>query len=110
MPDMTFDEAIKNIKPAAFYSPRYADRITPCNYNDHLPRLQEADWIIEVIVEKLEIKRDLFNKILPFLRPDALISSNTSGLQVSDILQGMPETFARRFLITHFFNPPRYMH
>ncbi|OGB69915.1 MAG: hypothetical protein A2Y94_08625 [Caldithrix sp. RBG_13_44_9] len=103
-------EAVKNLKPAAFYSPKYEERITPCNYNDHLQRLQEADWIIEVIVEKLELKRELFNKILPFLRPDAVISSNTSGLLVSDILQGMPESFARRFLITHFFNPPRYMH
>src|SRR4030042_4501017 len=58
-------EAVKNLKPAAFYSPKYEERITPCNYNDHLQRLQEADWIIEVIVEKLELKRELFNKILP---------------------------------------------
>lgn len=103
-------ETVKNLKPAAFYSPKYADRILPCNYDDHLKRLQEVDWIIEVIVEKTEIKKELFRKIFPHVKPDAIISSNTSGLSVSDLVSGMPAKFQRQFLVTHFFNPPRYMH
>ncbi len=103
-------KAAIHAKPAAFYSPRYASRITPCNYEEHIERLSEAGWIIEVVVEKLEIKKQLFKRILPFLKPDTIISSNTSGLLLKHITDGMPDDLKKRFLITHFFNPPRYMH
>ncbi len=103
-------EALKKVKPAAFYSPRYADLITPCSYDKHMERLSEADWIIEVIVEKLEIKKKLFRQILEHIKPEAIVSSNTSGLSLQEMTEEMPDHFKKRFLVTHFFNPPRYMH
>ncbi|MFZ0389730.1 MAG: 3-hydroxyacyl-CoA dehydrogenase/enoyl-CoA hydratase family protein [Calditrichia bacterium] len=102
--------SLQKMKPAPFYSPRYSARITPLNYRQHLSRLQEADFIIEAIVERLEIKQNLYHQILPHLMPAAIISSNTSGLSVKELTEGMPREFRRRFLVTHFFNPPRYMH
>ncbi|MEJ2048328.1 MAG: 3-hydroxyacyl-CoA dehydrogenase family protein, partial [Calditrichota bacterium] len=103
-------KAAQKVKPAAFYSPRYAERITPCNYDDHLDRLKEADWIIEVIVERLDIKKELFKKIIPYLKPTAMLTSNTSGLSLAEMIAEMPADLKKRFMITHFFNPPRYMH
>jgi 3-hydroxyacyl-CoA dehydrogenase len=103
-------KAAEKVKPAAFYSPRYAERITPCNYDEHLDRLKEADWIIEVIVERLDIKKELFKKIIPHLKPTAMLTSNTSGLSLAEMTAEMPADLKKRFMITHFFNPPRYMH
>lgn len=103
-------KAAEKVKPAAFYSPRYAERITPCNYDEHLDRLNEADWIIEVIVERLDIKKELFKKIIPHLKPTAMLTSNTSGLSLAEMTAEMPADLKKRFMITHFFNPPRYMH
>ena len=120
IPSMLFDisqeaaekglAAAKEAKPAAFYSPKYIDLITLYNYDDHLKKIKEAGWVIEAVIERLDIKQKLFQRILPHLKPDAIISSNTSGLSIKEMLEGMPEEFKRRFLITHFFNPPRYMH
>ncbi len=100
----------QEVKPAAFYSPRYQEYITPCNYEEHLDRIKEADWIVEAVVERLDIKKNLFQRIRPYLKPNAIVSSNTSGLSIADILEGFPKDFRSRFLVTHFFNPPRYMH
>ncbi|GAB4327486.1 MAG: 3-hydroxyacyl-CoA dehydrogenase/enoyl-CoA hydratase family protein [Calditrichia bacterium] len=102
--------ALPRIKPAPLYSPKYIEKIEPCNYDEHLERLGEADWIIEVVVERLDIKKQLFQKIYPHLKKEAVISSNTSGLSLQEMIAEMPEDFRGRFLITHFFNPPRYMH
>lgn len=98
------------LKPAPFYNPKSAKLIRPCNYNDHLALLKDADWVIEGVVERLDIKQKIFNQILPHLKDDAVISSNTSGISLKEMCAGMPEDFRRRFLVTHFFNPPRYMH
>jgi 3-hydroxyacyl-CoA dehydrogenase len=103
-------QAIRKMKPAAFYSPRYIELITPCNYEQHLEKLQEADWIIEAIIERIDIKQDLFRKIIPQLKPTSIISSNTSGISIAEMTDGMPQDFRQRFLVTHFFNPVRYMH
>ncbi len=103
-------EAARKVKPAAFYSPRYAELITPCNYDQHLDRIREADWVIEVVAERLDIKEKVFKNILPHLKKEAVVSSNTSGLSIADMMEGMPDDLRRRFLVTHFFNPPRYMH
>jgi 3-hydroxyacyl-CoA dehydrogenase len=103
-------EAVKKVKPAAFYSPRYADLITPCTYDKHMERLSEADWIIEAIIERLDIKKELFRNILSHIKPQAILSSNTSGLSLKEMSSEMPADLKKRFLITHFFNPPRYMH
>ena len=99
----------RSLKPNPYYSPRYADQITVCNYDDHLKRLQECSWIIEVIAERLDWKQELYRKILPHLNPQAVVTSNTSGLGIASLMSGMPIEFRQRFFITHFFNPPRYM-
>jgi len=114
--DLSQDLAIKGlrslekIKPAAFYSPRYAELIESCNYQDHIDRLSNADWIIEGITENLEVKKEFYNKIIPHLKDSSVLSSNTSGLLLRDLNADLPPDLRRRFLITHFFNPPRYMH
>ncbi len=95
--------------PAAFYSPKLAEKITTGNFEDDWAALAECDWVIEVVVERLEIKREVFKRLAETVRPEAIISSNTSGISLASMMAGMPEDFQRRFLITHFFNPPRYM-
>jgi 3-hydroxyacyl-CoA dehydrogenase len=96
-------------KPAAFYNPKFSDRITPCNYGDDLGRISECDWVIEAIAERLDWKLDLFGKLATHLTKEAILSSNTSGLPLVDLVAGMDDDLRSRFLITHFFNPPRYM-
>jgi len=96
-------------RPPAFYDKRFAERITPCNYEEHADRLAECDWIIEAIAERLDWKQALYEKIQPRLRKGAVLSSNTSGLFLRELAAGLDEATRRRFLITHFFNPPRYM-
>ncbi len=95
--------------PAPFMSKRAAKLVTPGNTEDDLARLSEVDWIIEVVVEDLGVKHDLYKKIEAVRRKGSIVSSNTSTLPLSQLTGGMPESFARDFLITHFFNPPRYM-
>ncbi len=97
------------IKPSAYYNPKSVELITPCNYDDHLEKINECDWVIEVIAERLDWKQDLYQKIAPHLKDNAIITSNTSGIALSELSQGLPDDFANRFFITHFFNPPRYM-
>ena len=99
----------EKLKPAPFYSPKNSKKITAQNYDDHLDSIGKCDWVIEVIAEKLEWKQDLYNKILPHLNDDAIVTSNTSGLLVRELTEGMPDSFKERFFVTHFFNPPRYM-
>ncbi len=96
-------------KPAAFYNPKFSDRITPCNYGDDLGRISECDWVIEAIAERLDWKLDLVGKLATHLTEEAILSSNTSGLPLVDLVAGMDNDLRSRFLITHFFNPPRYM-
>jgi 3-hydroxyacyl-CoA dehydrogenase len=102
-------EAAKKIKPAAFFSPKLTGRITPGNFEDDLEKVAEVDWVIEAVVEKLEIKRELFKRVEKFLQPDTIISSNTSGIPIKAISEGFPGGFGKHFLGTHFFNPPRYL-
>jgi len=99
----------RKLKPSPLYDSRTADAITPCNYDDHLERLQEADWVVEVIAERLDWKQELYRRIAPHLRAEVVISSNTSGILLQDLVAEMPAEFAGRFIITHFFNPPRYL-
>lgn len=103
-------QAATKIKPAAFYNPKSVQLITPLNFDDHLDQLKEVDWVIEAVVERLDIKQSLFKKIMPHLKENAIVTSNTSGISIKDMTEGMPENFRKRFLVTHFFNPPRYMH
>lgn len=102
-------ERAKNARPPHFYIPQTANEIRLGNIQQNLDWVSEADWVCEAVVEKLDIKRDLFEKIEPILNPQALISTNTSGLQISLLTEGRSENFKSRFFGSHFFNPPRYL-
>lgn len=102
-------DAASRIKPAAFFSPAKKSLITTGNFEDDLNRVKEVDWVIEAIVEKLDVKRGLFSKVDSFRKPGTIVSSNTSGLSISAMAEGLSEDFRRHFLGTHFFNPPRYL-
>jgi 3-hydroxyacyl-CoA dehydrogenase len=95
-------------KPAALYETTLAALITPGNFEDDLPKLTGCDWVIEAVAENLAIKTELLNRVLPHLSPQALLTTNTSGLPVKQIAAGLAGRHDR-FFGTHFFNPPRYM-
>jgi 3-hydroxyacyl-CoA dehydrogenase len=103
-------DAAKKAKPAAFFSPEIAELVSVGNFENDLPKLKDCDWIIEAVIENLEIKRSLFARVEPHLHPAAIISSNTSGIPIAALAAGRSDAFRRRFLGTHFFNPPRYLH
>lgn len=105
---MGIQNALK-ARPGAFYVPEDARLITPGNFDDHMHWLQEADWIIEAVVENLEIKKNLFKKIEEVRKPEAIVSTNTSGISIDAMSDDLSEEFREHFLGTHFFNPPRYM-
>jgi 3-hydroxyacyl-CoA dehydrogenase len=96
-------------KPAAFFHPRNAVLVTTGNFDDDLEKVKDCDLIVEAIIERLDIKRALFDKLERLVGPDTIIASNTSGLRISDMLVGRSEQFRKNFMVTHFFNPPRYM-
>jgi len=102
-------DAAKKSKPAAFFTAALAEKIAIGNFEDDLARCAEADWIIEVVAENLEIKRKLLARVAQFRRPGAIVTTNTSGLPVHLIADGMSEEFQRHWAGTHFFNPPRYL-
>ena len=102
-------EFSKTVKPAAFFTKKEAKKITLCDYTNDLEKLKECDWVIEVIGEKIEWKYDLYSKITPFLKEDALLTSNTSSLTTGELTKHMDSGLKKRFFITHFFNPPRYL-
>ncbi|MFH1558130.1 MAG: 3-hydroxyacyl-CoA dehydrogenase NAD-binding domain-containing protein [Pseudomonadota bacterium] len=95
--------------PAAFMSKAAAKLVTPGNTEDHLDQLASCDWIVEAVIERLDIKQALYARIEAARTPGSAVSSNTSTIPLGDLTAGLPESFARDFLITHFFNPPRYM-
>ncbi|HTQ96392.1 MAG TPA: 3-hydroxyacyl-CoA dehydrogenase family protein, partial [Candidatus Acidoferrum sp.] len=102
-------DAAKKSKPAAFFSSNLAAKVSIGNFEDDLPRIADADWIIEVVAENLEIKRGLLAKVAQFRKPGAIVTTNTSGLPVHLIAEGMTEELQQHWAGTHFFNPPRYM-
>jgi 3-hydroxyacyl-CoA dehydrogenase len=102
-------DAARKSKPAAFFTAGLADRVTTGNFEDDLARCTEADWIIEVVAENLEIKRKLLARVEQVRKPGAIVTTNTSGLPVHLIAEGMSEEFQQHWAGTHFFNPPRYL-
>jgi len=102
------DAATKS-KPAAFMDPSLARLVTIGNFEDDLQKLAEVDWIIEAVVENLELKRTLLRKVDAVRKPGTIVSTNTSGLPVAKIAEDFPDDFRRCWFGTHFFNPPRYM-
>ena len=99
----------KKLKPSPYYNFNTEELITPMNYNEHLDKLKECDWIVEAISERLDWKQELYKKIEPYVDDNTIITSNTSGISLSDLSQGLSDKFLSSFFITHFFNPPRYM-
>ena len=102
-------EAARKSKPAAFFTAALANKIAIGNFDDDLARCAEADWIIEVVAENLEIKRKLLARVAQYRKPGAIVTTNTSGLPVHLIAEGMSEGFQEHWAGTHFFNPPRYL-
>jgi 3-hydroxyacyl-CoA dehydrogenase len=102
-------EGARKSKPAAFFEASLSRLVTVGNFEDDLKRLAEVDWIIEVVVENLEIKRSLLKKVEAIRKPGTIVTTNTSGLPVAKISEGFSEDFRRSWFGTHFFNPPRYM-
>ncbi len=96
-------------RPAALASPRLAERIRLGTFEEDLDRVGDADWVVEAIVERLEPKQELLARVEKLVDPDAVVTSNTSGLPLASLAEGRSEAFRRRFLGTHFFNPPRYL-
>jgi 3-hydroxyacyl-CoA dehydrogenase len=103
-------DSLTKAKPAPLYLQAYRDYIESGNFDDDASRLKECDWVIEVVVENMEIKKRLFTeKVVPNLKEGAILSTNTSGLSINELATVLPEAVRRNFLVTHFFNPPRYM-
>ena len=102
-------ENVRTSKPALLYSKRFLPLISVGNFDDDWGRLAECDWIVEVVVERLDIKRQVFERLDTVRKPGAIVSSNTSGLPIRSMVEGRSEDFRRNFLVTHFFNPVRYM-
>ena len=100
---------MKKARPAPFMAPDAAQLVTVGNFEDDLELLAEADWICEAVVEKLAVKRDLYRRIDPARKPGSIVSSNTSTIPLARLIAGQSPAFAADFLVTHFFNPPRYM-
>ena len=101
--------ALLKTKPAPLYLPEYADRIEIGNFEDDLPRIAEADWVLEVVKEDLKIKKAVLGEAAKHRRPGSIISTNTSGILVRSMTDVMDDDMRAHFLGTHFFNPPRYL-
>ena len=97
-------------KPAPLYKPKNADLVSACNYDDHVEKLKDVDLVIEAVAERLDIKHAVYNNIVSHLKESVILTSNTSGIPLEDLTKVLPDNLKKRFMITHFFNPPRYMH
>ena len=100
---------LTSLKPKPLYKPKNVDLVTTCTYDYDIEKISEVDWVIEVVVERLDIKETIYQKLLPHLKKKAILTSNTSGIPLQDLTKNLPDNVKERFMITHFFNPPRYM-
>ena len=98
-------ESTKKLKPSPYYNLKTADKIKTASFED-MELIKDCDWVIEAIAEKIEWKTDLYSKVEAFLSEKAILTSNTSGLLLSDLTSSMNDSLKSRFFITHFFNPP----
>ncbi len=103
------ESALKQ-KPGGFFVDTASALVRPGNFDDHLGEIANCDWVIEAVTENLDIKRALWAKVAAIAGPETILSTNTSGIPLRTILEGFDHAFRRRFLGTHFFNPPRYLH
>lgn len=106
--ETAFKKGLKQ-SPPIFYTEKTAQRVILGNYDEHFDRIREVDWVIEAVVENLQIKQQLMQRLESVIREDAVVSTNTSGLPIHSIVEGRSDSFRKRFLGTHFFNPPRYL-
>jgi 3-hydroxyacyl-CoA dehydrogenase len=102
-------KTLTKMRPPQMFSDSVLENISIGNIEDDLDKIADADWIIEVVVERLDIKQNLMAKIAEIAKPNAIISTNTSGIPIHNIAEGLGDDFTRRFKATHFFNPPRYL-
>lgn len=102
-------ERARKARPPHFYTPNIAETIRLGNIQENLDWVRDSDWVCEAIIEKMDAKRALFSQVESLLSPDSMVSTNTSGLQISLLTEGRSSEFRRRFMGTHFFNPPRYL-
>ena len=100
--------AVKS-NPSPLYDPAFAQRIETGNFDDDMSRIAEYDWVLEAVVENLEIKKKVFEQVEKYRKPGTLITSNTSGIPMHDMSEGRSDDFRKHFCGTHFFNPPRYL-
>nr|HNI33461.1 3-hydroxyacyl-CoA dehydrogenase family protein [Chitinophagales bacterium] len=103
-----FTFALKS-KPAQAYNSESAKRVSLGNFEDDMPKIKDCDWIIEVVIERLDIKKQVFEKVDALRKKGSLVTSNTSGIPIHLMAEGRSEDFQKNFCGTHFFNPPRYM-
>ena len=102
-------DSLTKLKPAPLYKPKNAELVTPCSYDNDLEKLKDVDLVIEAVAENIEIKHSVYNNVVPHLKESAIMTSNTSGIPLADLIKVLPENLQSKFMITHFFNPPRYM-
>jgi 3-hydroxyacyl-CoA dehydrogenase len=106
--EAAFKKALKQ-SPPIFFTEKTARRVQIGNFDQHFDRLADVDWVIEAVIEKLDVKQQLMERLEAILRSDAIVSTNTSGLPIHEIVKQRSASFRQRFLGTHFFNPPRYL-
>ena len=100
---------LKTLKPAPLENPENIDLITPCCYDSDIEKIIEADWVLEAVAENLDIKLKVYDILLPYLKDSAILTTNTSGITLKELSQNFSLKLKNRFMVTHFFNPPRYM-
>ncbi len=100
---------LKTLKPAPLENPENIDLITPCCYDSDIEKIIEADWVLEAVAENLDIKLKVYDILLPYLKDSAILTTNTSGITLIELSQNFSLELKNRFMVTHFFNPPRYM-
>ena len=103
-------ERLEILKPAPLEKPENIDLITPCSYDSDIEKISKADWVLEAVAENIDIKLKVYNRLLPFLKKSAILTTNTSGITLEELSQNFSLDLKNRFMVSHFFNPPRYMH
>ena len=102
--------SLKTLRPTPLESPENINLITPCSYKSDIENITQADWVLEAVAENLDIKLKVYDTIFPLLKKSAILTTNTSGLTLKELSQKFSLELKNRFMVSHFFNPPRYMH
>ena len=103
-------ERLETLKPVPLEKPENIDLIIPCSYDSDIEKISKADWVLEAVAENIDIKLKVYNRLLPFLKKSAILTTNTSGITLEELSQNFSLDLKNRFMVSHFFNPPRYMH